>query len=55
MLGASSTLAAGGLARTGASSLPILFAGLALLGLGAVSLFAGVRRHRRVQAGNSGS
>jgi hypothetical protein len=49
MLGGVSPTAAGGgkLPFTGASSLPMLLAGLALVGLGAVSLLAGARRRRR--------
>jgi hypothetical protein len=49
VLGGTSSTAAGGakLPFTGASSLPMLMAGLALLGLGAVSLVASVRRRRR--------
>jgi hypothetical protein len=45
--GVSSRPAGGGLPFTGASSLPLLLAGLALLGLGAASLLASARRRRR--------
>jgi hypothetical protein len=43
---APSTSISGRLPFTGASTVPLLFAGLALLGLGAVSLFAEARRRR---------
>jgi hypothetical protein len=43
----STTQAGGGLPFTGATSLPVLFVALALLGLGAASLLAGSRRRRR--------
>jgi uncharacterized protein YpuA (DUF1002 family) len=45
--GVSSTRAGGPLPFTGGASLPMLLAALALLGLGAASLFAGTRRRRR--------
>jgi predicted anti-sigma-YlaC factor YlaD len=47
--GTTTTTVAGGgaLPFTGAASVPMLFAALALLGLGAASLVAGARRRRR--------
>jgi LPXTG-motif cell wall-anchored protein len=42
----SSTQAGGPLPFTGASTVPMLFAALALLGLGAASLVVGARRRR---------
>jgi hypothetical protein len=46
--GVTTTVAGGPLPFTGAASLPMLFAALVLLGLGAASLVAGARRRRGV-------